>query len=165
MTINEALLPEFDREMASTRKILEAVPDDKMGWAPHGKSMSLGKLTGHIAQLPDWAAGTMKTENLSLDDSYVPFMASSREELMKAFDNYTSQCREALANASDEEFMKVWKMDYKGKTVMEMPRIAVIRTMILNHMIHHRGQLSVYLRLLDIPVPGMYGPSADEKPF
>ncbi len=163
MTISETLLPEYDQEMAGTRKLLERVPDNKLGWAPHEKSMSLGKLAGHIAEIAGWASHTMRTEHLKLDSTFMPYIASSRDELLKKFDSDRDEARAEIAKAGDEEFSKIWKLDWNGKTMMEMPRLAAIRKMVMNHLIHHRGQLSVYLRLLDIPVPGVYGASADER--
>ena len=164
MMTSETLLPEYDEEMASTRKVLEQVPDDKLGWAPHEKSMSLGRLAGHIAQIAEWATQILRTEHLKLDASYLPFIASSRDELVKKFESWRDEARAEITKASDADLGKIWKMDWSGQTIIEMPRHAVIRSMVMNHMIHHRGQLTVYLRLLGARVPGVYGPSADEMP-
>jgi len=164
MNNSDMLLPEFDREMESTRKILASVPDGKWDWKPHAKSMSLGTLAGHITDMPTWAADTLKKDSLSLEPGdYKPYIPSSPADLVSHFEEKRAEARALIEKASDEAMFRVWTMSWAGKKVVEMPRVAVLRSMIMNHMIHHRGQLSVYLRLLDAPVPGMYGPSADEQ--
>ncbi|HLJ86322.1 MAG TPA: DinB family protein [Candidatus Angelobacter sp.] len=167
MSISATFLPEFDQEMANTRKILERVPEDKFGWKPHAKSMELGRLAGHIAQLPEWAVNTMAKTSLDLtpadgSSSFKPFHPTSQKELVEGFDKYVKAGRDAIAAGTDEAYHQVWSLIYKGHTVLSMPRVAVIRTVVMNHIIHHRGQLGVYLRLNDVAVPGMYGPSADD---
>ena len=163
MSISQRLLPEFDQEMANTRKTLERVPEDKMDYKPHAKSMSLGRLAGHIAELPNWGTMTLQAESLDLDPSqYKPFVAQSRAELLAVFDKSTAGFRPVLAAASDEEMMRTWTMSVMGRQVMSLPRVAVIRAMVMNHIVHHRAQLGVYLRMNEVEVPGMYGPSADE---
>ena len=164
MTISETLLPEFDREMANSRKMLDVVPEDKFGWKPHEKSFSLGRLASHVAEMPGWATVTITQDSLELTPGQKPFNAATKAELLAAFDKNTSEARAALAGASDEHLHKNWKFIYGGHTIFDQPRTHVLRDMVLSHMIHHRGQLSVYLRLLDVPIPGMYGPSAD-MPF
>ena len=161
MTISETLLPEFDQEMANTRKILDRVPEDKFTWKPHEKSMTLGRLSSHVAEMPQWILSTIKEEKLELTPGMKPFNASTKTELMEALDKNNAAAREAIAGATDEHLAKVWRLIYGGQEVFAMPRAAVLRSMVMSHMIHHRGQLSVYLRLLDVPIPGMYGPSAD----
>ncbi len=164
MSINQTLLPEFDREAENTRKILAAIPDGKWDWRPHEKSMSLGVLAGHVADMPDWGHTSMTTDSLTLNPGdYSPFVPGSTADLVARFEEKKSELRKDIEAASDEQFLQVWTMTWGGQKVLEMPRVAVIRGMVLNHMIHHRGQLSVYLRLLGAPVPGVYGPSADEK--
>jgi uncharacterized damage-inducible protein DinB len=166
MSIGERLLPEFESEMTSTRKILDRVPDDKLDWRPHDKSMSLGRLAGHIAELPTWATHTLSMDSLDIspkaDGSYESHSMTSRADTLQKFDAWVADAKAALQAAPDEAFSKIWKLTSKGQTFLEMPKAAVLRSVVLNHMIHHRGQLSVYLRLLDTPVPGLYGPSADE---
>jgi uncharacterized damage-inducible protein DinB len=163
MTISEVFLPEFDQEMANARKILECVPEEKFTWKPHEKSFTIGRLASHIAEMPLWILATINQDTFVLDPGTKPFNAGTKEELMTAMDSGVSSARDAIAGATDEHLAKVWTFIYGGQTVFAMPRAAVLRGMVMNHMIHHRGQMSVYLRLLDIPVPGMYGPSADQK--
>lgn len=157
------LLPEFDQEMANTRKTLERVPEDKLDYKPHSKSMTLGRLAGHIAELPGWGAMTLSTESFDLDpNAYKPMIPKSRQEVLAVFDKNVAEAREQIAKASDEALMATWTLSVKGHPVMSMPRVAVLRSTVVNHIIHHRAQLGVYLRLNEIDVPGMYGPSADE---
>ncbi len=167
MAISQALLPEFDHEMATTRKTLERVPDEKWDWAPHSKSMKLGRLATHLAEAPGWAIPTIGRAELDLSPPgapapYQPVSTSNRAEALAMFDKNVAEARTAIAGASDEHLFQTWSLLMGGKAVFTMPRVAVIRSMVLNHIIHHRGQLSVYLRLLDVPVPSIYGPSADE---
>lgn len=166
MTISEALLPEFDHEMAGTRKTLERVPDDKFGWKPHEKSWAMGGLATHVATLPHWAVMTVEHEFIDINppggEPYRNPELRSREELLTEFDKNVAAARAAIAGASDEDLMKNWMLLSGGQAILTMPRAAVLRTWVMNHNIHHRAQLSVYLRLNDIPVPALYGPSADE---
>lgn len=163
MEIRELLLPEYDEEISSTRKILECVPDDKLGWKPHDKSMLLGRLAGHIAELPNWATRAITTDTFEFTPGRAPYIGSSRADLLEKLNLTAAEGRAAIAGASDEEFSKPWTFKFAGKTVFTLPKFAVLRRMALSHLVHHRGQLSVYLRLLDVPIPGMYGPSADES--
>jgi uncharacterized damage-inducible protein DinB len=163
MSISRLLLPEFDQEMENTRKMLACVPDGKWDWKPHEKSMSLGRLSGHIAELLSWGVTTMEKEVFELNpEEYKAYIADSTADLVETFEKHRAKARESFANASDESFQTIWTMKFGGKTVISMPRVAVIRSMIMNHIIHHRAQLSVYLRLLNVGFPGMYGPTADE---
>jgi len=163
MSISQMLLPEFDQEMANTRKILERVPEGKNDFAPHPKSMPLGRLAGHVADLPTWATTTMTTEALNMEPGqYKPFIPQSTQELLEKFDRNVAAARNAIAAAPDEAWGKIWSITLSGKPMMSLPRTAVMRGMVMNHLIHHRAQLGVYLRLNEIAVPGMYGPSADE---
>ena len=162
MSIAQTLLPEFDQEMKSTRKLLECVPDGKFAFKPHEKSMSLGQLATHVAQIPEYVTSTIRLERLDFTGDEKPFQPATRKELLEAFDSKAAAAREALAGVSDEDLAKVWTLGYKGQTVFSMPRAAVLRAMCLSHLVHHRGQLSVYLRMNDVAIPGMYGPSADE---
>ena len=166
MALSDAILPEFDHEMANTRKALERVPDDKFGWKPHEKSGTLGWLAGHLANLPTWAGLTIAQDSFDLApvDGEAPRAEAptSREELLKLFDKNVSEAHAAIAAASDAELFKPWALLKGGQTLFSMPKIAVLRGFVMNHQIHHRGQLTVYLRLNDIPVPALYGPSADD---
>jgi uncharacterized damage-inducible protein DinB len=163
--ISTALLPEFDAEMANTRKILERVPDGKFDYKPHEKSMTLGRLASHVAEMPNWASHTIQMEVLEMTPDQKPYLASSKDQLVADFDKYVTEARALIAGASDEDLHKIWTFRWQGKDVMSMPRVAVLRGVVMNHMIHHRAQLGVYLRLNEVEIPGMYGPSADEMKF
>ena len=169
MAISKALLPEFDHEMANTRKTLERVPYDKFGWKPHEKSMPMGNLAVHLATLPGWTVQTLKQDSLDFaPPGGEPFKlpeAKSTEEIVSMFDHHVAEARAALSDATDEELMKPWSLLMAGKTIFTLPRVAVLRGFVMNHSIHHRAQLGVYLRLNDVPVPSIYGPSADEGGF
>jgi uncharacterized damage-inducible protein DinB len=169
MPISQMLLPEFDHEMANTRKTLERVPDDKFSWKPHEKSMALGGLSTHLANIPSWTAMTFDRNELDLapagGEPYRLPEAKSRDEVLAAFDKNVATARAALEAANDENWQGKWSLLMGGKTIFTLPRTAVMRGFIMSHMIHHRAQLGVYLRLLDIPVPSIYGPSADEGSF
>jgi uncharacterized damage-inducible protein DinB len=166
VAINQALLGEFDHEMANARKTLERVPDDKFDWKPHSKSMSMGGLTAHIAMIPSWAKMTMETQQFDVNPPGGQPVAQpqlkTRAEALAFFDKGVPEARAAIAAATDEAMMQPWSLLNGGKPVFAMPRVAVLRNMIMNHMIHHRAQLGVYLRMNDLPVPAIYGPSADE---
>ena len=166
MKISEMLLPEFDQEMANTRKTLERVPEDKLDWKPHEKSMTLGRLAGHLAELANWATATLNQDKFDFQPPgappYQPLIPRSRKEVLDAFDSGAKAARAAIAESSDQHFMANWSLLSGGKTLMTMPRTAVLRSFVLNHIIHHRAQLGVYLRLNNVPVPSIYGPSADE---
>lgn len=163
MTISQMLLPEFDQEMANTRKLLACVPDDKFSWKPHEKSMALGRLASHVAEMPGWAIPTMQQDQLEIAVGEKPFCAENRAELLDKFDQNVAAARPLIEGASDETMAREWALIYGGNKIFSMPKSGVLRGMVMNHMIHHRGQLGVYLRLNEIAVPGMYGPSADEK--
>jgi uncharacterized damage-inducible protein DinB len=165
MPINEMILPEFDEEMKATRRMLERVPDGKFDYKPHEKSMALGRLASHVAELPSWAAHTMQSEVLEIQAGQKPYQTNSNQQLVADFDKNVAEARKLIAAASDGDFQKMWTFKYGGQTMFSMPRLAVLRSVVMNHMIHHRAQLSVYLRLNEIEVPGMYGPSADEMKF
>ena len=166
MSISASLLPELDQEMAGTRKTLERLPADKFEWRPHPKSFNMIQLATHIANMPGWAATIVKEDSFDYAppgaEPYREEPAASVAELLAKFDQAVATFREALAKASDEELMKPWSLLGGGKTVFTMPRIACLRGMIFNHIIHHRAQLTVYLRINDVPIPALYGPSADE---
>lgn len=167
MTIGQTMLGEFDQEMQNTRKVLERVPDEKWSWKPHEKSGTVGWLTGHIATLPGWLTMTINTEELDYapvnGPSYEPPKIDNRQEALANFDKEVKEARAALAAVSDAEIMKGWKLLAGGQEIFTMPRVACIRGFVMNHLIHHRAQLTVYFRLLNVAVPGLYGPSADEN--
>ncbi len=160
------LISELDHEVQSVRKTLERIPEDKFLWKPHEKSMALGRLASHIAELPGWAAMTMETDSFDMapegQPPFQPANLNSREEIVALFDKNVAAARSALAKASDEHLQKDWSLMAGKQTMICVPRIGMLRSWIMNHMIHHRAQLGVYLRLNDIPVPSVYGPSADE---
>jgi uncharacterized damage-inducible protein DinB len=166
MSISASLLPEFDQEMANTRKALERMPDDKFDWKPHEKSGTMGWLANHLANLPSWTVYTINQDSLDLaptDGESLKWEGKgSRQELLDYFDKNVGAARAAIAEASDEEFLKPWSLLKGGVTLMTLPKIAVMRGFVMNHIIHHRGQFTVYLRLNDVPVPPIYGPTADE---
>ena len=169
MALSAALLPELDHEMANTRKTLERVPDGKFSWKPHEKSSAMGALAGHLANIPSWLTFTLKGDSLDLapggKQMEPPPVPKNSKELLAEFDKNVKDGRAALAAASDAELMKPWSLLNNGKTMMTLPKVAVLRSFIMNHLIHHRAQLGVYLRLNNIPVPAIYGPSADEDSF
>lgn len=166
MGLSKTLLPEFDHEMANTRKVLERVPDENLGWKPHQKSWSVQELSTHLANLPTWVLHTINGESIDIapTSGQVPKVtpASSQRELLDRFDENVAKARAAIAAANDEQLLQAWTLFSGGKSVLTMPRIAVLRGLVMNHSIHHRAQLGVYLRMNDIPVPAIYGPSADE---
>jgi uncharacterized damage-inducible protein DinB len=169
MALSEALLPEFDHEMANTRKTLERVPDDKFDWKPHQKSFAMGALATHLATLPSWTVITIQKDSIDIAPEGAPPLKAdpckTREELLARFDGNIAAARAAIAGASDQELLKPWTLISGGKTIFTLPRIAALRSFVMNHNVHHRAQLGVYLRLNDIPVPSIYGPSADEGAF
>lgn len=169
MAISEALFPEFDIEMANTRKTLERIPENKFGWKPHEKSMELGRLASHLAELPGWTEHTLTQDSIDLNPPGGPQLQatnlSSRQEILDLFDKNVASARAAIAGAGDAEFMKSWSLLDGGKVLLTLPKAAVLRSFVMNHSIHHRAQLGVYLRLNNLPVPSIYGPSADESAF
>jgi len=163
MPISELLLPEFDDEMKKTRTTLERVPADKPDFAPHPKSMPLGKLAPHVAQLASFGLTILTTPALDFSTgSFKPLPMESAAQLVKAFDEGAAKVRSALASLPDEAWKQNWKLSFAGKTIFEGNRFLAYRQMFLNHLVHHRAQLGVYLRLNGKPVPSIYGPSADE---
>lgn len=162
MSIAQALLGEWDMEVTSTLKMLAAVPEAKADWKPHEKSMSLGRLASHVAEIPGWATVTMATSELDFG-GYQPPAFGSTASTVNAFEASAKAARASIAASSDADFMKTWTLKSGENVFFTLPKIAVIRSFVFNHLIHHRAQLSVYLRLNDVPVPGMYGPSADES--
>jgi len=166
MSIAQGLLAEFDMEMASTRRMLERLPEDKMEWTPDPKSMSMGRLAAHVAEMPGWGALTLSTDQLDFaTGAYQPAVAKTRAEALAILEKNAGAARAAIAAASDADFMKPWTLRAGDQVFFTMPKVAVIRGMVMNHTIHHRGQLTVYYRLTGVPVPALYGPSADEPEF
>lgn len=162
MSLSEALLPEFDQEMGNTRKTLERVPVEKFGWKPHEKSMTMGQLAIHVATIPGWGVVAIAQDSFDVAQPHQPPVVTTREELLTLFDKGVAEARASIASAKDEQFFKPWSLLSGGKTIFTLPRTAVLRSMVMNHLIHHRAQLGVYLRLNNVPVPAIYGPSADE---
>lgn len=169
MRISEMILTEFDQEMNGARRTLERVPDDRFDWKPHEKSATMGSLATHLANIPTWAVHALKKDFIDIApvDAPPPRVepATSHQELLDRFDRAVEDARAAINEASNEELMQPWSLLSGGKAVMTLPRAGVLRGFVMNHLIHHRAQLGVYLRLNDIPVPSIYGPSADEAPF
>ena len=166
MTYAQSMLPEFDQEMANTRKVLERIPDDKLEWQPHRKSHTIGWNANHLADMVNWLTVILTSPSLDLapvggQPYQVPALAS-RGDILRHFDRNVSAARSALLAAKDEQFGQTWTLLSGGKPILAMPRAAMIRSFVLNHIIHHRAIACVYLRLNDVPVPGMYGPSGDE---
>lgn len=168
MTIAERLLPEFDQEAAGVRRTLERVPAEKFDWRPHPKSGTMIWLAGHLANLPSWATLTIARDELDTAPGGKPMdqppTPADVAELLSTFDLRSTEARNAIAGADDDALMRPWKLLRNGVTLLSRPKVEVLRSFVLNHLIHHRAQLGVYLRLNDIPVPSIYGPSADEMP-
>ena len=166
MSISASLLPELDMEMANTRKTLERIPEDKFEFQPHQKSMTMIRLATHVAGMVGWGRDTVTSDSFDVapvgGQPYKEEPAESVTALLEKFDKNLAGFREALASASDADLMANWSLLMGGKAIFTMPRIACLRGMIFNHLIHHRAQLCVYLRMNDVPVPALYGPSADE---
>ncbi len=165
MAICDAMLPEFDHEMANTRKTLERIPEDKFGWKPHVKSATLGGLATHLATITQWTEAIIGQDSFDVADAPPNQPLKSRDEVLAAFDKSTATARKAIAGAKDGDLMKPWSLKMGGNAIFTLPRAAVLRSFIFSHTIHHRAQLGVYLRLNDVPVPSIYGPSADENQF
>lgn len=165
MALNESIIAEMQHEGAATRKALERVPEDKFSWKPHEKSMTLGALAAHVAEIAEWTNSTINQDELDFATAgYKPFEPKTTEELVKFYDEKQASAIKTLQeNATDENLMGMWSLKNGETTYMTMPRIAVMRGFVLSHLIHHRAQLGVYLRMLDVPVPSTYGPSADEN--
>jgi uncharacterized damage-inducible protein DinB len=165
MLIRDALLPEFDHETANTRRLLERVPMEKGDWKPHPKSAALAALATHVATIPGWIKPTIQQDSIDLANAAPPPPATTREELLALFDRSVAEGRAALAAADNDALMQPWSLRSGDQVFFTMPKAAVLRSFVMNHSVHHRAQLGVYLRLNDVPIPGMYGPSADEPMF
>jgi uncharacterized damage-inducible protein DinB len=160
VTIAQTFLPEFDQEMATTRRLLERVPSDKGQWKPHPKSFALAHLAQLVALMPGWLTNILGETSLDLGAAK-GYSYETTETLLGVFDTNVREAREALSKASDADFGVSWSLKHGERVLMSMPRVAVVRQTI-NHLVHHRGQLTVYLRLQDVPIPSIYGPTADE---
>ena len=165
MKLIDSLITEFEHEALTTRKHLERLPEDKLDWRPHEKSFTAGALASHITEMVGWADAILKQDGLDFDPAtYKPYLATSVAELLKTFDDNVAKGKQALAGATDDSLNQPWSFKIMGQVRFERPRAATFRDVTLSHIIHHRGQFSVYLRLLNVHVPGSYGPSADEQP-
>lgn len=160
----DAFLMELEQEAVSTKRILESIPEDKLTWKPHEKSMSLGQLGFHIATNPGLMADIAVPDEFEFPEMETP-QPSSKAEILTTLEEGLQHAKEILNGFDDQKLMATWKLMQKGSEIMAMPRVGVVRSFLLNHLYHHRGQLSVYLRLLDVPVPSVYGPTADVNPF
>lgn len=167
MSLTQTLLADFDQEMTDTRRTLDRVPDDKFGWKPHEKSGTLAWLATHLAMIPTWGGVTIEQDSIDINPTGgpppQPPLATSRAELLERFDKHVADARAALGRAGDDLLLKPWTLLSGGHTVFTLPRLTVFRRFIISHMIHHRAQLGVYLRLNGVAVPAIYGPSADES--
>lgn len=166
-TLAEILLLDFDAETASTRRVLAAVPEDKFGWRPHPKSFPMRELAGHVAELPSWTSEVLRRDRFDVTTANQPentnFKPSGTQQMMGHFEGWAARARADLAEATDDAMQQEWVMTWDGYEIARLPRYQAIRKWSLNHMVHHRAQLGVYLRLNDVKVPGVYGPSADEQ--
>jgi uncharacterized damage-inducible protein DinB len=166
MSYAESLLPEFDQEMANTRKVLERISDDKLDWQAHPRMHTIGWNANHVADIPNWLVFVMTQPSLDIapvgGESYASPKLTSRREIVDLFDRNVAAARKALTEATEADMGSPWTLSQSGNTIFTLPRSAVVRSMVLNHLMHHRAHLLVYLRLNDVPVPGMYGPSGDE---
>lgn len=163
MNLIDPILAELAHEGATTRRLLERLPQDRLGWQPHQKSMTLGRLATHIAEIPGWVGSIVEKDEFDLGASgYVPPTLGSVAEIIAMFDKSVATAAETLKRQSNDQLLAKWRFKKNGQLLMEMPRLGMIRSFLMNHLIHHRGQLSVYLRLQNVPLPSIYGPTADE---
>lgn len=163
MNLIDPVLTELAHEAATTRRLLERLPAQRLTWTPHQKSMTLGRLATHIAEIPGWVGSIVEKDEFDIGASgYVPPTLSSVNEIVAMFDKNVAMATEGLKRQGNERLLANWQFKKNGQLVMQMPRLAMIRSFLMNHLIHHRGQLSVYLRLQDVPLPSIYGPTADE---
>jgi uncharacterized damage-inducible protein DinB len=164
MKLSESILMELDQEAQTTKRVLERIPDDKLAWKPHPKSFSLGQLALHIASVPGGVTAIAMQDSVEAP-SFTQPEPKSRQEILDTFSKSLETAKGNVKTMDDARLAETWSLTRGGKVVMSMPRAALLRSVLLNHVYHHRGQLSVYLRMLDVPVPSIYGPSADENPF
>jgi len=163
MNLIDPVLAELAHESATTRRLLDRVPERHLAWKPHEKSMTLGRLATHIAEIPGWVGSIVETDEFDIGaGGYVPPTIDRVPEIVAMFDRNVAAATEALKRQSNDRLLAKWQLKKKGQLVVEMPRMGMIRTLLMNHLIHHRGQLSVYLRLQNVPLPSIYGPTADE---
>jgi uncharacterized damage-inducible protein DinB len=165
MGLTEAFVQEIDHEAATTRRVLERVPADRLAWKPHAKSMSLGELAMHVAQVPGFISSWATQDTLDFGSLTHQAAPTSTEQILEAHDSGLAKAKENMTSLGDAGLQRIWQGTMKGAPMFSMPKVALLRSVLFNHWYHHRGQLSVYLRLLDVPVPPIYGPSADENPF
>lgn len=166
MSCSSFFREEFEQETSSTRKILATLPEANFGWKPHEKSMTLGQLAGHVAEQPFWISLILETDSFELMPDGTPafecFLPKTREQLLATFDANVKQAKELLTKVEDEQLKQTWTLLFKEKPIVTNHRYGMMRFLAMNHLIHHRAQLTVYLRLINIPIPGIYGPSADD---
>jgi uncharacterized damage-inducible protein DinB len=162
-SIASSFLSDLEHEFASTRRMLERVPEAHLEFKPHEKSWPLKSMAKHVATIPALGYWVLTTDTLAFDGPMPKYETKTAADYVKVWDDVSQQFRDALAKATDEQLQQMWSATYGGNTIMQMPRIAMLRSMVLNHMIHHRAQLSMYYRLVDVPLPPLYGPSADER--
>ena len=165
MRLVDPILMELDQEAATTRRVLERLPEEKLSFRPHPKSMSLGQLALHVATTPGGVAKLASGEGLDSPPAFKQDEATSRQQVLDALEASLAEARELVGAMDDARAMSTWSMSHGGQVIMAMPRVALLRAIMLNHWYHHRGQLTVYMRLLDVPLPSVYGPTADENPF
>jgi uncharacterized damage-inducible protein DinB len=159
----EPVLAELDHEAATTRRLLERLPEPQLGWKPHEKSMALGRLATHIAEIPGWVGSIVDKDEFDVGvGGYVPPVVGRVADIVAMFDRNVAMAKTALQRQSTERLLASWQLKKNGQVVVQMPRLAMVRSLLMNHLIHHRGQLSVYLRLQNVPLPSIYGPTADE---
>jgi uncharacterized damage-inducible protein DinB len=165
MGMTDAFVQEIDSEGATTRRVLERVPSDQLAWKPHAKSMSLGELALHVASIPGFIASWAVDDSFNFGTAHRPPAPTSTDDVLKAHDAGLAQAKQILTTLGDAGLQRNWQAKMNDATMFSMPKVALVRSILMNHCYHHRGQLSVYLRLLDVSVPSIYGPSADENPF
>ena len=163
MNILDLIRMEFEEEMASTRKLLERVPEASLAWKPHDKSMTLGRLASHVSDLPQRCVPIISLDRFVRPAGFKPFAAETSAQLLEHFDDAVGQARTVLTGLREDQLGATWTLENNGRVMASLPRGMALRRVFMDHLIHHRGQLSVYLRLLDVPIPGMYGPSADDQ--
>ncbi len=163
MAISDSLIAELKHEVIATRKVLERVPDDRLEWRPHAKSWDFIHLASHVATILEWVEPTLDLEEMILPENYKPWLGTSSAELVAKFDESVAKAIKHLSGYQDSELMKPWSLRDAQQVYFTLPRVAVLRSFVMNHLVHHRGQLTIYLRLNDIPMPAIYGPSADES--
>jgi uncharacterized damage-inducible protein DinB len=165
MAIADSLVMELEMEAKTTRRVLERIPEDKLAWKPHDTSMTLGQLASHVANAQGFLTTAASADSFEFGSASLAPAANTRAEILDSFTQNTAKAKDLISKMDDARLMGVWTATMKGKTLMAIPRVGAIRVLVMNHTYHHRGQLSVYLRMLDVPIPSIYGPSKDENPF